>query len=217
MYQPFWLKMIGPHWKKPALLLSALASKTKQLVLFIRSPTFPHWNMSYIMRSANAKLIYGLFVVYKHTNGEDIKTLEIMQLRKAETGKRGEKWKTKIPAATKVLKHSVVKAKNCSKKIWHQNQIIFQILPSFSTFPHPLLLHTDREKLAVSQILTHTAQTHSQPNTSNHSLQCLRLCLSKAIDFTALQHSVVICSDEGRQSQPNHPWHSLGGQPEETN
>lgn len=51
--------MVGPHWQKSALLLSALASKTEQLVLFIRSPTFPHRNMRYIMQSANARLIYG--------------------------------------------------------------------------------------------------------------------------------------------------------------
>lgn len=40
--------------------------------------------MSYIMRSANAELIYGLLVVYKHMHGEDVKTLEILQLCTAE-------------------------------------------------------------------------------------------------------------------------------------
>lgn len=47
------------------------------------------------MRSANALLIYGLFIVYKHMNGEDVKTLEIMQLCKAETGKQGENGRKK--------------------------------------------------------------------------------------------------------------------------
>lgn len=68
------------------------------------------------MRSANAVLIYGLFVVYKHMNGEDVKTLEIMRLCKAETGKQGENGRKKTPAATKMMNHTVCsKAKTLQK------------------------------------------------------------------------------------------------------
>lgn len=49
-----------PQYKAALLLLTAPASKIEHLVLFIRSPTFPHPNLRYyIMQSANAARIYG--------------------------------------------------------------------------------------------------------------------------------------------------------------
>lgn len=162
MYQVLWLKMIGPHWQKPVLLLSALASKTKQLVLFIRSPTFPHWNMSYIMRSANALLIYGLFIVYKHMNGEDVKTLEIMQLCKAETDKQGENGRKKTPAVTKMMNHTV-----CSKA---KTINVIKIKP-FSWFC-PCFSHYFLTRFCCTQTLKRKklktcSVSHSHPHSSN--------------------------------------------------